>query len=199
MNVGKKKSVILSEVQSTESKNPESAKPATTAKTIFTSNGFSDASIADFTELSLERALTAAQSMRFTGREHLIADRLQREIIERLEFLNAVGLGYLSLSRSAATISGGEGQRIRLATQIGSKLRGVLYVLDEPSIGLHPRDNQRPSRHSENLRDLGNFACSSSSTMKTPFAKPTTSSTLGPGATAKTAAMSSPQARLRTS
>ncbi len=71
--------------------------------------------------------------MQFTGRERLIADRLQREIIERLEFLNAVGLGYLSLERSAATLSGGEGQRIRLATQIGSRLRGVLYVLDEPS------------------------------------------------------------------
>ncbi len=100
-------------------------------------------SIADFTALSLDRALTGARSMHFTGREHLIADRLQREVIERLEFLNAVGLGYLSLDRSAATLSGGEGQRIRLATQIGSRLRGVLYVLDEPSIGLHQRDNQR--------------------------------------------------------
>ena len=79
-----------------------------------------DASIADFTALSLERALMAARSMAFTGRERLIADRLQREIIERLEFLNAVGLGYISLDRSAATLSGGEGQRIRLATQIGS-------------------------------------------------------------------------------
>jgi excinuclease ABC subunit A len=92
----------------------------------------------------------------FGGRERLIADRLQREIIERLEFLNAVGLGYLSLNRSAATLSGGEGQRIRLATQIGSRLRGVLYVLDEPSIGLHQRDNQRLIAALENLRDLGN-------------------------------------------
>jgi excinuclease ABC subunit A len=115
-----------------------------------------DASIADFTALSLERALNAARSMRFTGRDRLIADRLQREITERLEFLNAVGLGYLSLSRSAATLSGGEGQRIRLATQIGSKLRGVLYVLDEPSIGLHQRDNQRLITALEDLRDLGN-------------------------------------------
>ena len=115
-----------------------------------------DSSIADFTELSLERALNGARSMQFTGRERLIADRLQREIIERLEFLNAVGLGYLSLSRSAATLSGGEGQRIRLATQIGSRLRGVLYVLDEPSIGLHQRDNQRLIAALENLRDLGN-------------------------------------------
>ena len=81
-------------------------------------------SIADFTGLSLERALVAAKGMGFTGREKLIADRLQREVIERLEFLNSVGLGYLSLDRSAATLSGGEGQRIRLATQIGSRLRG---------------------------------------------------------------------------
>jgi len=113
-------------------------------------------SIADFTELSLERALTAARAMQFTGREAVIADRLQREIIERLEFLNAVGLNYLSLARSAATLSGGEGQRIRLATQIGSRLRGVLYVLDEPSIGLHQRDNQRLIHALENLRNLGN-------------------------------------------
>ena len=90
------------------------------------------------------------------GRDRIIADRLQREIIERLEFLNAVGLGYLSLDRSAATLSGGEGQRIRLATQIGSRLRGVLYVLDEPSIGLHQRDNQRLIAALERLRDLGN-------------------------------------------
>ena len=113
-------------------------------------------SIAGFTALSLDRALTGARSMQFTGRERLIADRLQREIIERLEFLNAVGLGYLSLERSAATLSGGEGQRIRLATQIGSRLRGVLYVLDEPSIGLHQRDNQRLIAALERLRDLGN-------------------------------------------
>jgi excinuclease ABC subunit A len=119
-------------------------------------NGSHGFSIADFTALSLERALTAAQKMNFTGRERLIADRLQREVIERLEFLNAVGLGYLSLNRSAATLSGGEGQRIRLATQIGSRLRGVLYVLDEPSIGLHQRDNQRLISALENLRDLGN-------------------------------------------
>ena len=78
------------------------------------------------------------------------------EVVERLQFLNAVGLNYISLDRSAATLSGGEGQRIRLATQIGSKLRGVLYVLDEPSIGLHHRDNGRLLTALENLRDLGN-------------------------------------------
>ena len=120
------------------------------------SNSRRSVSIAEFTALSLERAMMGARSMSFTGRDRLIADRLQREIIERLEFLNAVGLGYLSLDRSAATLSGGEGQRIRLATQIGSRLRGVLYVLDEPSIGLHQRDNQRLIAALENLRNLGN-------------------------------------------
>ncbi|QEE28747.1 excinuclease ABC subunit UvrA [Terriglobus albidus] len=113
-------------------------------------------SIAEFTSLSLDGALDTARNFNFTGRERIIADRLQREVIERLEFLNAVGLSYLSLDRSAATLSGGEGQRIRLATQIGSRLRGVLYVLDEPSIGLHQRDNQRLISALESLRDIGN-------------------------------------------
>jgi excinuclease ABC subunit A len=115
-----------------------------------------DLSIADFTALPLARALNAARALSFSAREALIADRLRREIIERLEFLNAVGLSYLSLDRNAASLSGGEGQRIRLATQIGSRLRGVLYVLDEPSIGLHQRDNQRLIAALESLRDLGN-------------------------------------------
>jgi len=113
-------------------------------------------SIADFTALPLNRALQAAYELNFTAREALLADRIRREIEERLEFLCAVGLSYLSLDRSAATLSGGEGQRIRLATQIGSKLRGVLYVLDEPSIGLHHRDNNRLIEALEKLRDLGN-------------------------------------------
>jgi excinuclease ABC subunit A len=139
-----------------QSKDPEVNRPTTTAGTFSTAEPRTDASIADFTALSLERALLGARSMHFTGRDRLIADRLQREIVERLEFLNAVGLGYLSLSRSAATLSGGEGQRIRLATQIGSRLRGVLYVLDEPSIGLHQRDNQRLIAALTDLRDLGN-------------------------------------------
>ena len=85
-----------------------------------------------------------------------IAGRVLDEIRRRLEFLSAVGLDYLSLERSAATLSGGEAQRIRLATQIGSKLRGVLYVLDEPSIGLHPRDNDRLLETLDHLRDMGN-------------------------------------------
>ncbi|MGB7547425.1 MAG: excinuclease ABC subunit UvrA [Terracidiphilus sp.] len=113
-------------------------------------------SIADFTSLPLNRALSAAINLSFTAREALVAERIRREIVERLEFLCAVGLNYLSLDRNAATLSGGEGQRIRLATQIGSRLRGVLYVLDEPSIGLHQRDNSRLIEALEKLRDLGN-------------------------------------------
>jgi len=113
-------------------------------------------SIAEFTALPLRRALDAARALTLIGRDALIAERLRREIVERLEFLVAVGLNYLSLDRNAATLSGGEGQRIRLATQIGSRLRGVLYVLDEPSIGLHQRDNMRLIEALESLRDLGN-------------------------------------------
>ncbi|HET9791724.1 MAG TPA: excinuclease ABC subunit UvrA, partial [Candidatus Angelobacter sp.] len=113
-------------------------------------------SIAEFTGLSVGRAVEAAARIELNDREKIIAGRVLHEIRERLQFLNAVGLGYISLSRSAATLSGGEGQRIRLATQIGSRLRGVLYVLDEPSIGLHHRDNDRLLQALEALRDLGN-------------------------------------------
>ena len=113
-------------------------------------------SIADFTALPVSRAVEAAAQIKLSEREEKIAGRILKEIAERLGFLNAVGLGYISLNRSAATLSGGEGQRIRLATQIGSKLRGVLYVLDEPSIGLHHRDNDRLLQALESLRDLGN-------------------------------------------
>ncbi|HTC95116.1 MAG TPA: excinuclease ABC subunit UvrA, partial [Terriglobales bacterium] len=113
-------------------------------------------SIADFAALSVTRAIEAISALTLNEREKAIAGRVVREVRERLEFLHAVGLGYISLDRSAATLSGGEGQRIRLATQIGSRLRGVLYVLDEPSIGLHSRDNDRLLRSLESLRDLGN-------------------------------------------
>ena len=113
-------------------------------------------SIADFTALPLNKSLSAAINFTFSAREALLAERIRREIVERLEFLCAVGLSYLSLDRNAATLSGGEGQRIRLATQIGSRLRGVLYVLDEPSIGLHQRDNIRLIHALAELRDLGN-------------------------------------------
>ena len=113
-------------------------------------------SISEFTALPLKKALSAAIGFTFTAREALIADRIRREVVERLEFLISVGLSYLSLDRNASTLSGGEGQRIRLATQIGSRLRGVLYVLDEPSIGLHQRDNMRLIKALERLRDIGN-------------------------------------------
>ena len=115
-----------------------------------------DFSIAEFTALPVARALKTLGNWEFHDRERQIAGRVLDEIRRRLEFLSAVGLDYLSLDRSAATISGGEAQRIRLATQIGSKLRGVLYVLDEPSIGLHPRDNGRLLQTLTRLRDLGN-------------------------------------------
>ncbi len=113
-------------------------------------------SIADFTGLSVSRSVEAIATVKLNQREEQIAGRIVREIAERLGFLHHVGLGYISLDRSAATLSGGEGQRIRLATQIGSKLRGVLYVLDEPSIGLHARDNEKLLQSLEELRDLGN-------------------------------------------
>ncbi len=114
------------------------------------------AGLAEFTEMSIDRALATVNSWVLNEREQQIAGRVTEEIHNRLEFLTAVGLNYLSLARSAATLSGGEAQRIRLATQIGSKLRGVLYVLDEPSIGLHPRDNDRLLDTLSRLRDLGN-------------------------------------------
>ncbi|HLH03250.1 MAG TPA: excinuclease ABC subunit UvrA [Bryobacteraceae bacterium] len=113
-------------------------------------------SIADFTAMPIARALPMLRGWKFSEREMQIVGRVLDEIGNRLEFLCAVGLDYLSLERSSATLSGGEAQRIRLATQIGSKLRGVLYVLDEPSIGLHPRDNGRLLDTLHHLRDLGN-------------------------------------------
>jgi excinuclease ABC subunit A len=115
-------------------------------------------SISDFTGLPLSGARTAVDKIRakLTARQEKIAGRALTEIAERLDFLLDVGLAYLTLDRSAATLSGGEAQRIRLATQIGSRLRGVLYVLDEPSIGLHARDNGKLLTTLETLRDLGN-------------------------------------------
>ncbi len=115
-----------------------------------------DHSIADYTALTLQAAAIEIGKLKLNAREELIAGRILKEIRDRLKFLQAVGLGYLTLDRGSASLSGGEGQRIRLATQIGSQLRGVLYVLDEPSIGLHPRDNQKLLDTLEQLRDLGN-------------------------------------------
>src|SRR5499427_5035527 len=112
--------------------------------------------MADYVDLPIAEALRAFETMTLTDREAIIAERILREIQERLRFLNDVGVGYLTLNRSAATLSGGEGQRIRLATQIGANLTGVLYVLDEPSIGLHQRDNRKLLSTLARLRDLGN-------------------------------------------
>ena len=112
--------------------------------------------IADFCNLSVFKALEFIESLELSAKDQIIAERIVKEIKARLGFLTSVGLGYLSLSRAAATLSGGESQRIRLATQIGSSLMGVLYILDEPSIGLHQRDNEKLLRTLKQLRDLGN-------------------------------------------
>jgi excinuclease ABC subunit A len=112
--------------------------------------------IADYVNLPISEALDVFEAFELTDREELIASRVLREIRERIRFLHDVGVGYLTLNRSAATLSGGEGQRIRLATQIGANLTGVLYVLDEPSIGLHQRDNRKLLSTLSRLRDLGN-------------------------------------------
>ena len=112
--------------------------------------------IHDFTTMSVVDELAWMDKLELTNQQHLIADRILKEIRSRLGFLQSVGLGYLTLSRSAGTLSGGESQRIRLATQIGSSLMGVLYILDEPSIGLHQRDNDKLLATLRNLRDMGN-------------------------------------------
>ena len=113
-------------------------------------------SIFEFTQLSVTDELKWVNELKLTDQQLLIADRILKEIRNRLGFLQSVGLGYLTLSRSAGTLSGGESQRIRLATQIGSSLMGVLYILDEPSIGLHQRDNDKLLDTLRHLRDLGN-------------------------------------------
>lgn len=113
-------------------------------------------SIVDVTDLSITEALSFFRTLELTETEREIAKQVLKEIIARLEFLEQVGVGYLTLSRSAGSLSGGEAQRIRLATQIGSNLTGVLYVLDEPSIGLHQRDNRKLLETLRHLRDLGN-------------------------------------------
>src|SRR6202030_243652 len=112
--------------------------------------------VSDYVNLPITEALSVVERLQLTDREAIIAERILKEIQERLQFLENVGVGYLTLGRSAATLSGGEGQRIRLATQIGPNLTGVLYVLEEPSIGLHQRDNRRLLATLSRLRDLGN-------------------------------------------
>ena len=113
-------------------------------------------SIIDFTEKSVIEELDFIDRLELSEKEHMIADRILKEIKDRLGFLKNVGLEYLTLARSSGTLSGGESQRIRLATQIGSSLMGVLYILDEPSIGLHQRDNEKLLSTLKRLRDLGN-------------------------------------------
>src|SRR6202040_1410772 len=112
--------------------------------------------ISDYVGLPISEALKVFDTLQLTDRESLIAERIMREIQDRLRFLNDVGVGYLTLGRSAATLSGGEGQRIRLPAHLGANLPGVLYVLDEPSIGLHQRDNRKLLGTLSRLRDLGN-------------------------------------------
>ena len=128
----------------------ERLKPESLAVTV------GDSSIAGLTRLSISKTLDFLDELALTDREQMIAERLLKEIRERLRFLVDVGLDYLTLDRAAGTLAGGEAQRIRLATQIGSGLVGVLYILDEPSIGLHQRDNERLIETLVRLRDLGN-------------------------------------------
>lgn len=113
-------------------------------------------SIADYCRIPLRQSLEAISGIRLSEREKPLAEPLLREVVERLRFLENVGLGYISLDRRAETLSAGEAQRVRLATQVGSRMQGVLYVLDEPSIGLHPRDTGRLIESLAELRDLGN-------------------------------------------
>ena len=112
--------------------------------------------LGEFNKLSIKKAYEVIQNLKLTGNSKETAEAIIREIKERLSFLNEVGLGYLQLNRGAATLSGGEAQRIRLATQIGSGLTGVLYVLDEPSIGLHQSDNKKLIETLLRLKNLGN-------------------------------------------
>src|ERR671933_1478014 len=125
-------------------------KPAVLAVTVGGLN------IHDFTRMSVTRAIEFLDALELSETERLIGARIIKEIRERLTFLDNVGVGYLQLDRAAATLSGGEAQRLRLATQIGSQLVGVLFILDEPSIGLHQRDNDKLIGTLERLRDLGN-------------------------------------------
>ena len=130
--------------------NGKRLKPEVLAVTV------ADRSIMDICELSIDEAIDYFNGVKLSDKEQHIASMILKEVCSRLQFLQDVGLNYLNLLRSAATLSGGEAQRIRLATQIGSGLQGVLYVLDEPSIGLHQRDNERLIRTLKHLRDIGN-------------------------------------------
>ncbi len=150
--------------------------------------------IREVTALSIAEAEAFFADLEFSAKEAEIARRILKEIRERLSFLTHVGLDYLTLDRTAGTLSGGEGQRIRLATQVGSSLVGVLYILDEPSIGLHQRDNRPAARHPASGCATWATPCWWWSTTRRPSSTPTTSSTWGP-APGCTAARSSPRGR----
>ena len=113
-------------------------------------------SIADYARLSIAEAAPALRALPFTDRERPVADRILPDVLERLGFLERVGVGYLTLDRATPTLSAGEAHRVRLAGQIGARLQGILYVLDEPSVGLHQRDNERLLGTLKAIRDLGN-------------------------------------------
>jgi excinuclease ABC subunit A len=134
----------------------EGARLRVEARFVKVGTGKQEKAIYEISELPLRETLTFFEKLKLTGAKREIADRIVKEITSRLNFLNNVGLDYLSLERSADTLSGGEAQRIRLASQIGSGLTGVMYVLDEPSIGLHQRDNDRLINTLKHLRDIGN-------------------------------------------
>ena len=153
--------------------------------------------IYEFTKMSVTAALKFLDGLHLSDRDRMIADQILREIRSRLEFLSSVGLEYLTLARSSGTLSGGESQRIRLATQIGSSLMGVLYILDEPSIGLHQRDNDKLLATLKHLRDLGNTLLVVEHDEDTMYAADYIVD-IGPGR-ACTAARSSALARWRTS
>ena len=158
-----------------------------------------DKSIHDVTEMSAAESLAFFEGLHFTGQAAVIALPIVKEIRERLRFLVDVGLDYLTLERATATLSGGEAQRIRLATQIGAGLMGVLYILDEPSIGLHQRDNERLIATLERLRDLATPWWSLGSTTRTPSAPPTTWWTWARAPASTTEATSSRRGRRRRS
>src|SRR5450830_940416 len=126
------------------------------ARFVKVGSGKQERAIYEVAATPLRETLSFFEKLKLTGAKKEIADRIVKEIVSRLTFLNNVGLDYLSLERSADTLSGGEAQRIRLASQIGSGLTGVMYVLDEPSIGLHQRDNDRLIETLRHLRDIGN-------------------------------------------
>jgi excinuclease ABC subunit A len=147
---------VRAHIEQSMSKKPCSACGGARLKPESLAVRFADRSIADWAKMSVSRALVFLNGLTLGSRDGIIAAPIMKELKQRLQFLDDVGVGYLTLDRSASTLAGGEAQRIRLATQIGSRLTGVLYILDEPSVGLHPRDNRKLLNTLLALRDLGN-------------------------------------------